>query len=387
MKKILMGNHSVSYGALLSRVEVIAAYPITPQTQVVEELSKMCAQGKLKARFINVESEHSAMAACIAAEQAGARTFTATSAHGLTLMHELLHWAAGARLPIVMANINRSMAPGWSIWTDQNDSLSQRDTGWLQIYCESSQEVLDSIIQAYKIAEQVLLPVMVVLDAFFLSHTYEPVDIPDQGLVDQFLPKLDYPYKLDIKNPCSFGSLLPPEYYLELRYKMQKAMEEAHDVIIQVDKEYQQMFGRSYGGLVEEYRTEDAELVLVASSTAASTSRMVVDQLRDEGVKVGMLKMRFFRPFPTQEVINALKGMKKVAVIDRNISYGQGGIFCEELRSVLYNIDQHERPSVFGYIAGLGGRDITPTTIREILSHTLKESKPKENIIWIGVKR
>ena len=387
MKKILMGNHAVSYGASLSRVEVIAAYPITPQTQVVEELSEMCAEGKLKAKFINVESEHSAMAACIGAEQTGARTFTATSAHGLTLMHELLHWAAGGRLPIVMANINRSMAPGWSIWTDQNDSLSQRDTGWLQIYCESNQEVLDSIIQAYKIGEQILLPVMVVLDAFLLSHTFEPVDIPEQELVDKFLPKLDYPYKVDVKNPRSFGSLLPPDYYLEMRYKLQKAMEEAHDVIIQVDREFQQMFGRSYGGLVEEYRTEDAELMLVASSTVASTSRMVVDQLREEGTKVGMLKMRFFRPFPTKEVIGALQGVKKVAVIDRNISYGQGGIFCEEIRSVLYNIDQKERPSVFGYVAGLGGRDITPTTIREILFHTLKEDKPKENIIWIGVKR
>ena len=387
MKKILMGNHAVSYGASLSRVEVIAAYPITPQTQVVEELSEMCAEGKLKAKFINVESEHSAMAACIGAEQTGARTFTATSAHGLTLMHELLHWASGARLPIVMANINRSMAPGWSIWTDQNDSLSQRDTGWLQIYCENNQEVLDSIIQAYKIGEQILLPVMVVLDAFLLSHTYEPVDIPEQELVDKFLPKLDYPYKVDVKNPRSFGSLLPPDYYLEMRYKLQKAMEEAYDVIIQVDREFQQMFGRSYGGLVEEYRTEDAELMLVASSTVASTSRIVIDQLREEGIKAGLLRMRFFRPFPTSEVIAALKGVKKVAVIDRNISYGQGGIFCEEIRSVLYNIDQKERPPVFGYIAGLGGRDITPTTIREVLFHTLKEDKPKENIIWIGVKR
>ena len=188
MKKVIMGNHSLSYGAKLARAQVIAAYPITPQTQVVELLSEMCADGSLNAKFIKVESEHSAMAACLGASLAGARTYTATSSQGLTLMHELLHWASGGRLPVVMGNINRSMAPGWSIWADQNDSLSQRDTGWIQFYCSSNQEVLDTVIQAFRVSEQALIPSMVILDAFALSHTYEVVDIPEQSQVDEYLP-------------------------------------------------------------------------------------------------------------------------------------------------------------------------------------------------------
>ncbi|MCK4472423.1 MAG: pyruvate ferredoxin oxidoreductase, partial [Anaerolineae bacterium] len=253
MEKVIMGNHAVSYGAKLARSQVIAAYPITPQTQIVEMLSDLCANGLLDAKFIKVESEHSAMAACIGASSAGARAFTATSSQGLALMHELLHWAAGARLPIVMANVNRAMGPGWSIWTEQTDSLAQRDTGWLQFYCESNQEVLDTVIQAFKIAERVLLPTMLVLDAFVLSHTQEPVDIPDQELVDEYLPPYRARYKLDTRDPHAFNGLVTPAHYMELRYKMQKAMEEAVEVARQVDEEFREVFGHSYG-LVEKYR-------------------------------------------------------------------------------------------------------------------------------------
>ncbi|MDI6733593.1 MAG: pyruvate ferredoxin oxidoreductase, partial [Planctomycetota bacterium] len=217
MKQVISGNHAVSYGAMLARAQVISAYPITPQTQIVEMLSEFCRTGQLKAKFIKVESEHSALAACIGASVTGARTFTATSAQGLALMHELIHWAANGRLPLVMADVNRSMAPGWSIWTDQNDSLSQRDTGWLQFYCESNQEVLDTIIQAYKIAEQILLPVMVVLDAFVLSHTLEGVDIPDIRQVDKFLPPYHLKYKMDLASRLAFGALVPPDYNFELK--------------------------------------------------------------------------------------------------------------------------------------------------------------------------
>jgi pyruvate/2-oxoacid:ferredoxin oxidoreductase alpha subunit len=247
MKKVIMGNHALSYGAMLARSEVIAAYPITPQTQVVELLSEMCADGSLKAKFIKVESEHSAMAACIGASIAGARTFTATSSQGLALMHEMLHWASGGRLPVVMGNVNRSMAPGWSIWTDQNDSLSQRDTGWMQFYCASNQEVLDTTIQAFKVSEALYIPSMVVLDAFALSHTYEVVDVPDQGLVDRYLPKFKPYARVTPAEPHAFGGLTGPEHYFELRYKLQKDMERAIALIEETGREYEKTFGRRLG--------------------------------------------------------------------------------------------------------------------------------------------
>ena len=384
MEKVIMGNHAVSYGAKLARTQVIAAYPITPQTQIVEMLSEFCANGLLDAKFIKVESEHSVMAACIGAASAGARAFTATSGHGLALMHEMLHWAAGARLPIVMANVNRAMGPGWSIWTEQTDSLAQRDTGWLQFYCESNQEVLDTVIQAFKIAEQVLLPTMLVLDAFVLSHTEEPVDIPDQELVDSYLPPYDSRYKLDTRDPHAFNGLVTPAHYMELRYKIQRAMEDAVEVARQVDEEFREVFGRSYG-LVEKYRLEDAEVVLVTSATITSTARVVVDELREEGHKIGLLKMRMFRPFPAEDVRDALAGARKVAVIDRNISFGHGGIFAEEIKSALYN--GAHRPPIFGFIIGLGGRDVTPASIRGIAEYTFEHDVPETEIIWRGVKR
>jgi pyruvate ferredoxin oxidoreductase alpha subunit len=384
MKTVIEGSHAVSYGVMLSRAEVISAYPITPQTHIVEKLSELCATGELKAKFLMVESEHSAMASCIGASAVGARAFTATSSQGLALMHELLHWASGARLPIVMANVNRTLAPPWNIWCDQTDSLSQRDTGWLQFYCESSQEAIDTVIQAYKISERVSLPSMVVLDAFYLSHTFEPVDIPDRERVDRFLPPYEPKYKLDPKDPKSIGSLTPPDLFTEIKYQMQQAMEEAKSVILQVDDEYLKVFGRRYG-LVEAYRCEDAELVLITSGTASSTSREVIDRYRDEGKAIGMLKIRTFRPFPSEEIRRVLKGIPKVAVIDRNISYGMGGIFAEELRSAFCN--EEVRPKVFSYIAGLGGRDITQETISDVIEYTLEQDRPEEEIFWPDLRR
>jgi len=238
MKKVIEGSHAVSYAVMLSRVQVICAYPITPQTHIVEKLSDLCSTGEMQAKFLKVESEHSAMAGCIGASAVGARAFTASSSQGLALMHELLHWAAGARLPIVMANVNRSLGAPWNIWCDQTDSLSQRDTGWLQFYCESSQEALDTVIQAYKISEKISLPSMVVLDAFYLSHTFEPVNIPDQGRVDRFLPPYEPKYRLDPKVPRSFSGLTPPDLFTEMRYQIQEAMEEAKKVILHVDEEF-----------------------------------------------------------------------------------------------------------------------------------------------------
>jgi pyruvate/2-oxoacid:ferredoxin oxidoreductase alpha subunit len=382
MKKVIMGNHAVSYGVRASDVKVISAYPITPQTQIVELLSEMCANGDIDAKFIMVESEHSALTACVGASAAGVRTFTATSAQGLLLMHEVLHWAVGARLPIVLANVNRAIGPPWSIWTDQNDSLSQRDVGWLQIYCESNQETQDTIPQAFKIAERVKLPVMLVLDAFFLSHTFEIVDILEAEKVRAFLPPYVADKQVDIKDSHSFGNLASPDGYMELRYMIQKAMEDSLQVIREVDEEFEQHFGRGYG-LVKPYRCDDAEVILVTSGTIASTARAVIDQMRDEGIKIGSLKVRVFRPFPFDEVYEVLSKAKRIGVIDRNISFGHHGIFYQEVKSALYG--RTDIP-VIGYIAGLWGRDVTPKVIRTIAEKLIRDETPDELINWIGVK-
>ncbi len=382
-QKVIMGNHALSYGAVLSRVQVIAAYPITPQTQVVELLSEFCSDGTLDADFIKVESEHSAMAACIGASAAGARAFTATSAQGLALMHEMLHWAVGARLPIVMGNINRAMGPPWTIWSEQTDSLSQRDTGWLQIYAASNQEVYDSVLIAYKIAEneKVLLPIMIVLDAFFASHTSENVELIDQDKADNYLKKYNPKYKLDVNDPHTFGGLTTPEWYYELRYKIQKAHEASFDVIKEAQAEFKDMFGREYG-LVEEYKTEDADTILVALSTASATAKATVDELREKGQKVGLLRLRFVRPFPYEDVRRVLSNAKKVLVLDRNLSPGMGGIIFQEVKSAIYN--EAHKPPIYGFIAGLGGRDITVKTINKIFDYANKNDP--QDIIWMEVK-
>lgn len=384
MQKVIMGNHALSYGAMLSRAEVIAAYPITPQTEVVELLSNMCADGDLDAEFIKVESEHSAMAACMGASAAGARTFTATSSQGLALMHEVLHWATGARLPIVMGNINRAMGPPWSIWTEQTDSISERDTGWMQIYASSIQEIMDSVIQAYKVAEQIYIPAMIVLDSFVLSHTNENCDVPDQDKVDAYLPKFENAYKLDVEKPAAFGGLTGPDWYYELRYKIQQDIHKALELFEETGNEFREVFGRHYG-LVETYKLDDADTVLVASATTGSTARPVIDELREKGHKVGLIRIRVFRPFPSALMRKLLSGRKKVAVIDRNISFGMSGAFYAETKAALYN--EKSPPPMWGFIAGLGGRDIKVETIKGILEQTIAEDHPTRDIIWIGVKR
>ena len=385
MKKVIVGNHAVSWGVKLARAEVIAAYPITPQTQIVEELAEMCADGRLPARFIKVESEHSAMAACIGASATGARAFTATSSQGLALMHELLHWAAGARLPIVMADVNRALGPGWNIWTDQTDSLSQRDTGWVQLYCETNQEVLDTTIQAFRLAETLDLPVMIVLDAFYLSHTSEPVDIPSQEDVDAFLPKRAARLKLDTADPHSFGALTRPDAYMEMRRAQHEAMCEVPLALQVIEDEWEACFSRRWGA-VETYRVEGAETVLVTSGTITSTAREVVDLRRASGERVGLVKVKLFRPFPTALLRGALAGARRVAVVDRNLSPGRGGIFAEELRASLYDLPASKRPEVFGHVAGLGGRDVTPETLGEILDRTRAAPFPMREDLWVGAE-
>ena len=382
MKKVLEGSHAVSEAVRLANVRVVSAYPITPQTHIVEAISEACANGSMDARFICVESEHSAMAAAIGASSGGVRTFTATSSQGLAYMHELLHWASAARLPIVMAEVNRALAPGWNIWMDQTDSLAQRDTGWIQLYCEDGQEVLDTTLMSFLLAETVNLPVMVVLDAFFLSHTFEPVDIPDPKQVDRFLPCFEPKIAIDMANPCNMSQMSPPAAYMEMRHAIQETMEAVTGVFEETEGAFFSVFNRRYGE-IEAVCCEDAEIILIATGTAVGTCRQVVADLRQKGEKVGLLKIKMFRPYPVSSVQAVLKPAKKVAVIDRNCSFGAGGIFAQETRAALCNMDQ--KPLVYSYIAGLGGRDITPGTVAEIYYQTKETPMPKMESVWIGL--
>lgn len=367
MKQVITGNHAVSHGVMLSRVQVISAYPITPQTEVVEMLSTFCAQGRFPAKFIKVESEHSAMAACIGASSSGVRTFTATSSQGLALMHELLHWAAGQRTPVVMGVINRAVGPPWNIWADHTDSMAQRDTNWIQIYAENNQEVLDMVIQAYRVGEEaeVSLPVMIMEDAFYLSHTAEPVEIPHPTLVDAFLPPFLPERLLDVDEPLGFNVLAGPDLYEEFRYGLARAMEAAARRIPEVDAEFEQAFGRSWGGLLEVYRCDDAEVVLMAMGTAASTGRVAVDALREEGIRAGLMKVRFFRPFPRDAVRRLGREVDALAILDRSFTGTYGGPLYTEVAAALEGLSP--APVTRGFYAGVGGRDLPPQVLRSCL--------------------
>jgi len=383
LKKVMSGNEAASLAVKLSRVQVISAYPITPQTVIAEKLSELCGSEELDARFVKVESEHSAMATLIGAASTGVRTFTATSAQGLALMHELLFWASGARLPVVMVNVNRAMAAPWTIWCDQTDSVAQRDTGWMQFYCWSNQEILDSVICSFKIAEKLLIPCMVCFDGFFISHTYEAVDIPDQKDVDKFLPSRKAETYIDTKNPQTFSGGTLPNNFMEFRYKLQKAFEQAPEVIDKTYGEFNNIFGRSYKD-IEPYFFNDAETVLMASGSAASTVYYTARKLRESGKKVGFLRLRQLRPFPEKSFLSFMKPDVKYGVLDRNLSPGTGGVFTQEIRGVLNRHGRQNRVSEF--VAGLGGRDITEQHIMEIFNKLANGEINTSGINWIGVK-
>ena len=380
MRMFLTGNHAAAFGARLCRPKVIAAYPITPQSPIYEKLSEWDGKGELGARMMRVESEHSAMAACISASATGVRTFTATASQGIALMHELLHFASGMRVPVVMVNVNRSLAAPWSFWSDQTDSLSQRDTGWLQFYVADGQEALDTVIQAFKISETILLPSMVALEAFYTSHFMEPVEVPDQEEVDAFLPPFVPVFKLDTQDPAIFNQTVNQSQYAHFRIMRQKAMEDALHVALSVDQEFEAHFRRGYG-LFESYHLADAERVLVTAGTIGSTARVVVDALRTRGIKAGMLRLRLFRPFPVAQIAEALSRAKKIAVIDRNLSAGREGIFCEELKAALYGL----QIPVFGFVMGLGGTNVSPAHIEKAF-HIMETSSiaPLGPIMEIG---
>ncbi len=384
MKKVVSGNEAASLAVKLARVSVISAYPITPQTTIAEKLSEICGSGELDARFVRVESEHSAMSTLIGAASTGVRTFTATSAQGLALMHELLFWASGARLPIVMVNVNRAMAAPWTIWCDQTDSVAQRDTGWLQFYCWSNQEIIDSVICAFKIAEELLVPCMVCYDGFFISHTFEPADIPDQKTIDEFLPPRQAEDKLDTQKPQTFSGGTLPNYFMEFRYKLQQAFEKAPAVIERVYDEFEQACGRSYRS-IESYYADDAKVILLASGSAASTVLHTVKNLREEGRKVGLLRIRQLRPFPGNELRSLVGRQQRLGVLDRNLSPGTGGVFAQEVRAARHRDGCGNM--VWEFIAGLGGRDITVENITEIFDHLENGTAESSSINWVGVHR
>jgi pyruvate/2-oxoacid:ferredoxin oxidoreductase alpha subunit len=382
--RILDGNHAAAQGAKLSRVQVIAAYPITPQSPVTETLSEFVEGKELDAQYIAVESEHSALAVCTSASMVGARTFTATSSHGLAYMHEMLHWAAGARLPVVLACVNRAIGAPWSVQNDQQDSISQRDTGWIQIYARNNQEILDSIIQAYRIAESVYVPVMVCYDGYILSHTEMPVDVPSQGDVDRFLP----PYKphtiLDPANPKNYNlvTFANPRVnaegvlchgYMELRYLLQEALQNSRETIATVGREFGELFGRSYTDMFWEDGLDDADIVMVAMGSLAMEAIVAADMLRDAGHKVGVLGLRVFRPFPKSDIARALEKTRLVVVFDKNISYGLEGATCSEIKSALYG--SSTRPVIRNFIVGLGGRDIKARELVNAVNKSLQSLK------------
>ncbi len=368
--RLATGNEAVAWAVARAGAEVVAAYPITPQTTIIEHIASLVQKGICKAEYVPVESEHSALAACIGAAHAGARAFTATSGQGLALMHELIHWSAGARLPIVLVDVNRAMAPPWSIWSDQNDSLSQRDTGWIQLYCEHAQELFDAVVQAFALAAKVSIPVMVVSDAFFLSHTAESVSIPDASELAGLIPEWTAPWRIDPARPKAVGALAQPAEYERMRRQLADDHHAVLDDIEALAAEWRRRFGRGCG-VLETYRSDDADELVLATGTVAGTARAAVDSAREQGRRTGLLKLRAFRPFPAAALREAVRGARRVVVLDRNCSYGASGIFCQELRAALHGVPG--APAVHGFIAGMGGRDVTPARIAEAIARAERD--------------
>jgi pyruvate ferredoxin oxidoreductase alpha subunit len=373
MKKVITGDHAVAIGAKLCRVDVVPAYPITPQTLIIEHLADFVNDGELDTKFLTMESEHSVMSAAAAASAAGARVFTATSSQGLAFMHEMLYATAPLRLPVVMANASRTLGGPPGIWCEYNDSMGARDSGWLQLYVEDNQEALDMIIQSFRIAEdkRVLLPVMPCLDGFVLTHTVEPVEIPAQEDVDSFLAPYEPDIILDPARPAMIGTFMPAEYIMELRRQTVGAFESAKDVIREVNEEFAKKFGRDYGGLVDTYMMDDAKVALITMGTVTSTSREVVDDLRQKGEKVGIIKLRFFRPFPSEDLRKLVTNLDALGVFDRSISYHGGGPVYNEVRSALFGLTI----PVINHLAGLGGRDVTKEQISKMIELTSRAAK------------
>jgi pyruvate ferredoxin oxidoreductase alpha subunit len=359
---------AVAETAKLADVDVVAAYPMTPQTHIVEHLAELVAEGELDAEYIPVESEHSAMSACVGASAAGARTFTATAGQGLELMHEVLYITSSMRLPVVMTVANRALSAPLSVWGDHSDAMAVRDTGWIQIFVENGQEAVDNVICAFRIGEdqRVLLPVMIHLDGFHLSHMIEPLFLPEPSEVDQFIPPYQYPLPLSPDKPVTMGDFGPPFIYSEVKWAQEVNLRAAKKVILQCWNEFGKLFHRHYFP-VESYHSEDAAVLLLTMGSFSETAAMAIDKMRAEGKSVGQVKLRLWRPFPFEEIRKAVKNAEVLIVLDRALSFGgPGGPVCSEIRSALYG--QEKRPNVVSFVGGLGGRDITMSGFEEIIS-------------------
>ncbi len=365
--QVVEGSEAVAYAVRASRPHVISAYPISPQTHIVERLAQMVADGELDTQYVRVESEFSAASVISGASAAGSRAYTASSSQGLLLMTEVLYASAGMRLPFVITGVNRTISAPISIQVDQQDTMSLRDCGMIQLFVESSQEAYDTHIAAFKIAEdpKILLPVMVCMDGWVLTHCYERVALAEQEDVDHFLPPFQPVDYLDVENPKTWGSIGEEDMVMEFRYSVQQAMQYAKGRIKEIFKEWAGISGRDYGGLIESYRTEDAEVILLAMGSMAGTAKDATDSLRSDGEKVGLVKIRSFRPFPYEEIWEAVKGAKAVAVVDANLSLGSEGAIGMDLKAKLYGAP--DAPLVVDVIAGLGGRDVNESRIKEIV--------------------
>jgi pyruvate ferredoxin oxidoreductase alpha subunit len=398
----LNGDEAIALGVKQCDVDVVAAYPITPQTIIVEKFSDYVANGEVKTNYVCTESEHSAMTACIAASATGARTFTASASAGLALMHEMLFVASGSRVPIVMAVANRALSSPLNIHGDQSDSMAERDSGWIHLYVENAQEAYDTSIQAFRIAEalNISLPVIVGLDGFIVSHTLENADILSDEAVKQFVGERKLPlvlthegkmapFKLDPDTPMTMGPNVSPAFYFEFKRQQEEAMKNALTVIKDINAEYAKLSGRSYGnGLIDAYKLDDAEIGIVVVGSTAGTLKVIVDELRQEGLKVGLLRIRSFRPFPVEDIQKALKNLRVVAVMDKAMTPGGlGGPVFNEVRNVMY--DMKQRPIIVSYIFGLGGRDSSPADLRRIyqdLARTAKTGQAETLVHYLGLK-
>ncbi len=388
MGKIVAKEVSIAVADAVAqcKVDVISAYPITPQTHIVEHLADLVNNGELDAEYIPVESEHAAMSACIGAAATGARTFTSTSAQGLLFMYENLFIASGFRLPIVMVVANRSLSAPISIWNDHGDVMTMRDSGWIQTFAENGQEAVDLVYHAYRVAEKTLFPVAVNLDGFIVTHVVEPIELLDQELVDKYIPPLKMKYKLDPKKPITMGAIGVPEIYTEVKKAQNEAFLATYKIIVQAWREFEKLTGRSYKP-VETYRMEDAEVALVIMGSLAETAMNAVDSLREKGKKVGLIRIRLWRPFPTQDFLRAIGKVKALCVFDRALSFGaSGGPVGIEVRSVLYQ--SNKRPKVFNVIGGLSGRDVTVEDFEELFERTYSFIKAKPRFAYeiYGVK-
>ncbi|MCP4752754.1 MAG: pyruvate ferredoxin oxidoreductase [Proteobacteria bacterium] len=397
MKMIESGNVAAANGVKLARAQVIAAYPITPQTPLTEKLSEMIESGDMEAEYVVVESEHSALGVCIGATSAGARAFTGTSANGLLYMSEQVHWAAGARLPMVMCVVNRGVGAPWTIWNDHQDSISQRDSGWIQIYVNDHQEILDTVIKAFRLAEAVSIPVMVCYDGYYLSHTYMPFEVPEEDQVDRFLPPYHYKHTLDPAHPENLNtvtmSFTRPDAegvvrpaYMDIRHNLHQELRQSISVFEEIDREFEQIFGRGGNSVVTEYRCDDADYIAVAMGSVANRIKDVVDELRDEGLKIGVLCVHLYRPFPDQAINAVLGKAKGVIVFEKAISYGNQGALFGDVKAALYSGEK--RPFIRNYILGLGGRDIKTGDLYDALKESCAASATVDDAPhWIGLNR